>query len=140
LSVNGPSAFARQLSCARCIDWHSLCISDARADKMLTQTNRKTHLFLVRRTFMKSLTIKDLAMAEQLDSKAMQAVRGGYIAFTYYPDLSLKFDNSKTVNAQQLVNQSQDVSNISNNGNAFAKKFDTTITPTMTGTNNVNVY
>jgi hypothetical protein len=89
---------------------------------------------------MKSLTIKDLAMAEQLDSKAMKAVRGGYIAFPYYPDLSLKFDNSKTVNAQQLVNQSQDVSNISNNGNAFAKKFDTTITPTMTGTNNVNVY
>ncbi|HEY4351445.1 MAG TPA: hypothetical protein VGN31_09465 [Paraburkholderia sp.] len=89
---------------------------------------------------MKSLTIKDLAMAEQLDSKSMQAVRGGYIGFPYYPDLSLKFDNSKTVNAQQLVNQSQDVSNISNNGNAFAKKFDTTITPTMTGKNNVNVY
>jgi hypothetical protein len=89
---------------------------------------------------MKSLTIKDLAKAEQLDSKAMKAVRGGYIAFPYYPDLSLKFDNSKTVNAQQLVNQSQDVSNISNNGNAFAKNFNTTITPTMTGTNNVNVY
>ena len=88
---------------------------------------------------MKALTIKDLSVTGQLDSKAVKAVRGGHIAYPF-PRLSFKFDNSKTVNAQQLVNQSQDVSNISNNGNAFAKKFDTTITPTMTGTNNVNVY
>ncbi|MFC0401482.1 hypothetical protein [Paraburkholderia rhizosphaerae] len=89
---------------------------------------------------MKSLTIKDLSLTEQLDSRAMKAVRGGYLAYPYYPNLSLKFDTSKTVNAQQLVNQSMDVSNVSNNGNAFTKNFDTTITPTMTGTNNVNVY
>jgi hypothetical protein len=89
---------------------------------------------------MKSLTIKDLAVTEQLDSRAMQAVRGGYLAFPSYPDLSLSFDNSKTVNVQQLVNQSQNVSNVSGNGNAFTKNFNTTITPTMTGTNHVNVY
>ncbi|CAB3758785.1 hypothetical protein [Paraburkholderia solisilvae] len=89
---------------------------------------------------MKSLTIKDLSLTEQLDSRAMKAVRGGYIAFPYYPSQSFKFDNSKTVNAQQLVNQSMDISNVSNNGNAFTKNFDTTITPTMTGTNHVTVY
>jgi hypothetical protein len=89
---------------------------------------------------MKSLTIKDLSLAEPLDSRAMKAVRGGYLAFPSYPDLSLTLDNSKTVNAQQLVNQSQYVSNVSNNGNAFTKNFNTTITPTMTGTNHVTVY
>jgi hypothetical protein len=88
---------------------------------------------------MKALTIKDLSVTEQLDSKAMKAVRGGYIAYPF-PSLSFKFDNSKTVDAQQLVNQSMDVSAVSNNGNAFAKNLNTTITPTMTGTNNVNVY
>jgi hypothetical protein len=86
---------------------------------------------------MKSLTIKDLSLTEQLDSKAMKAVRGGYIAFPYS---QFSLDNSKTVNAQQLVNQSMDINNVSNNGNAFAKDFDTKIKPTMTGTNNVNVY
>ncbi len=88
---------------------------------------------------MKALTIKDLSVTEQLDSKAMKAVRGGYVAYPYFPSLSFKFDNSKTVDAQQLVNQSMNIDNVSNNGNAFAKNLNTTITPTMTGTNHVTV-
>jgi hypothetical protein len=88
---------------------------------------------------MTSLMIKDLHVTEQLDSKAMKAVRGGYIAYPYFPS-SYKFDFSKDVSAQQLVNQSLSVNNVSGNGNAFAKDLDTTITPTMTGTNNVNVH
>ncbi|GAB2902083.1 hypothetical protein GCM10027093_43880 [Paraburkholderia jirisanensis] len=89
---------------------------------------------------MKALTIKDLAVTEQLDSKAMQAVRGGYIAYPAFPSLSFKFDNSKTVDAQQLVNQTGDISAVANNNNAFAQNMNLKITPTMTGTNNVNVY
>ncbi|MFC0401477.1 hypothetical protein [Paraburkholderia rhizosphaerae] len=89
---------------------------------------------------MTSLTIKDLHVTEQLDSKAMKAVRGGFIAYPYFPSLSFKFDGSKTVSAQQLIDQSQSINNVSGNGNAFAKNFDTTITPTMTATNNVNVH
>jgi hypothetical protein len=89
---------------------------------------------------MKSLMIKDLHVTEQLDSKAMKAVRGGYLAYPYFPSLSFKFDDSKTVTAQQLIDQSQSVNNVSGNGNAFAKNFNTTITPTMTATNNVNVH
>ncbi|CAB3763051.1 hypothetical protein [Paraburkholderia humisilvae] len=89
---------------------------------------------------MTSLMIKDLYVTEQLDSRAMKAVRGGYIAYPYFPSLSFSLDNSKTVSAQQLIEQSQSINNVSGNGNAFAKNFDTTITPTMTGTNNVNVH
>jgi hypothetical protein len=89
---------------------------------------------------MKALTIKDLAVTEQLDRCAMQAVRGGYIAYPAFPSLSFKFDNSKTVDAQQLVNQSGNIDAIANNGNAFAKNMNLNITPTTTGTNNVNVY
>ncbi|HEY3598247.1 MAG TPA: hypothetical protein VGL08_12155 [Paraburkholderia sp.] len=89
---------------------------------------------------MNTLMIKDLSVTEQLDSKAMKAVRGGYIAYPYFPSLSFKFDNSKDVSAQQLVNQSLGIDNVSNNGNAFAKNLNTTITPTMTATNNVDVH
>ncbi len=89
---------------------------------------------------MNTLMIKDLSITEQLDSKAMKAVRGGYVAYPYFPSLSFKFDNSKTVDAQQLVSQSMGIDNVSNNGNAFAKNLNTTITPTMTGTNNVDVH
>jgi hypothetical protein len=89
---------------------------------------------------MKALTIKDLSLTEQLDSKAMKAVRGGYIAYPLFPSLSLNFDSSKDVSAQQLVNQSLGINAVSGNGNAFAKNLNTTITPTMTATNNVNVH
>ncbi|CAB3758765.1 hypothetical protein [Paraburkholderia solisilvae] len=89
---------------------------------------------------MNSLMIKDLHVAEPLDSRAMKAVRGGYIAYPYFPSLSFKFDNSKNVSAQQLVDQSLGINNVSGNGNAFAKNFDTTITPTMTATNHVDVH
>jgi hypothetical protein len=89
---------------------------------------------------MNSLMIKDLHVAEQLDSHAMKAVRGGYIAYPYFPSLSFKFDDSKNVTAQQLAEQSQTINNVSGNGNAFSKNFNTTITPTMTATNTVNVH
>ncbi|HVE06241.1 MAG TPA: hypothetical protein VNE00_03230 [Paraburkholderia sp.] len=89
---------------------------------------------------MNTLMIKDLSVTEQLDSKAMKAVRGGYIAYPLFPSLSFKLDDSKTVSAQQLVDQQLGVNVVAGNNNAFAKNFNTTITPTMTATNNVNVH
>jgi hypothetical protein len=89
---------------------------------------------------MSALMIKDLSIAEQLDSKAMKAVRGGYVAYPYFPSVKLDFDNSKTVDAQQLVNQGLSINNVSDNNNAFVSHLPTKITPTMTANNNVNVY
>jgi hypothetical protein len=87
---------------------------------------------------MNPLMIKDLHVTGQLDSKAMKAVRGGYIAYPSFPSLSLMLDNSKTVSALQLLNQSMAVNNVSGNGNALAQNIDTTIAPMMIGANNVN--
>ncbi|MEM5342056.1 hypothetical protein [Paraburkholderia azotifigens] len=89
---------------------------------------------------MSALMIKDLSIAEQLDSKAMKAVRGGFVAYPYFPSVKLDFDNSKTVNAQQLVNQGLSINNMSDNNNAFVSHLPTTIKPTMTANNNVTVY
>jgi hypothetical protein len=88
---------------------------------------------------MSALMIKDLSIAEQLDSKAMKAVRGGFVAFPYFPSVKLSFDNSKTVDAQQLVNQGLSINNFSDNNIAFATDINTEIKPTMTANNNVTV-
>ncbi|ACC72975.1 hypothetical protein PPMP20_28175 [Paraburkholderia phymatum] len=88
---------------------------------------------------MSALMIKDLSVTEQLDSKAMKAVRGGFVAYPYFPSLKLDFDNSKTVSAQQLVNQGLNIDNVSDNNNAFVSHLPTTIKPTMTAKNNVTV-
>ena len=88
---------------------------------------------------MSALMIKDLSIAEQLDSKAMKAVRGGFVAYPYFPSLKFDFDNSKTVNAQQLVNQSLNLNNMSDNNNAFVSHLPTTIKPDLTANNKVIV-
>lgn len=71
---------------------------------------------------MKTLTIKDLARTEQLDSAAMAGVRGGWSLpsasyklgdLTYAP----KYDTSIT--ATQNLFQQQDVSTLTANGSAF---------------------
>ncbi|WP_109477735.1 hypothetical protein [Paraburkholderia sp. C35] len=91
---------------------------------------------------MSALMINDLSVTEELDSKAMKAVRGGYLAYPYFPSTSFKFDldNSKHVDAQQLIQQNADITNMSGNNNAFASGINTTIKPTMTANNNVSVH
>jgi hypothetical protein len=89
---------------------------------------------------MSALMIKDLSVTEELDGKAMKAVRGGYLAYPYFPSLKFDFDSSKHVDAQQLVQQQMDISNVSGNNNAFATGINTTIKPTMTANNNVTVH
>jgi hypothetical protein len=87
---------------------------------------------------MSALMIKDLSVTEQLDSKAMKSVRGGYV-FAPFPSLSFKFDNSKTVDAQQLVNQTNEIDNVSDNNNAFAEHLPTTIKTNVKGNNSISL-
>ena len=89
---------------------------------------------------MNALMIKDLSVTEQLDSKAMKAVRGGFLAYPYFPSLSFSVDNSKKVDAQQLIQQEMSVNNYSDNNNAFASGLSTKITPTMTANNKIEVH
>jgi hypothetical protein len=82
---------------------------------------------------MNTLMIKDLSITEQLDSKAMSAVRGGngfgpsssYFNFTpmYAPN------NSKTLN----------IENATGNNAAFVAGVTTTIDPHLNSSNNIYV-
>ena len=92
---------------------------------------------------MNTLMIKDLSIAEQLDSRAMSAVRGGngfgpsssYFNFTpvYAPN------NSKTVDGTQLISATMNIQNATGNDAAFVAGVTTTIAPHMTSNNNIYV-
>jgi hypothetical protein len=92
---------------------------------------------------MNTLMIKDLSIAEQLDSKAMSAVRGGngfgpsssYFNFTpvYAPN------NSKTVDATQLISSTMNIQNATGNNAAFVAGVTTTINPHVSSSNNIYV-
>ena len=101
---------------------------------------------------MHTLTIKDLAVTEQLDRKAMTAVRGG-MGSSYMPSCAPSypcspsswgtpsFDMNKSdfnFNASQSLGQSQNT--IVNNGNnvAFASGITANVNPTQTASNNIN--
>jgi hypothetical protein len=85
---------------------------------------------------MKSLTIKDLSITEELDSRAMSAVRGGNLP-GYYPGINVSSYES-SFGATQLITQSQNT--LVNNGNnvAFADHLDSNVKPKQTGTNTIN--
>ena len=86
---------------------------------------------------MKSLTIKDLSVTEELDSRAMSAVRGGNLP-SFWPGYSSS-TTSLSLSAEQLISQSQNT--ISNNGNnvAFASGISSTVKPTQTANNSNTV-
>ena len=65
---------------------------------------------------MNSLMIKDLAVTEELDSRAMSAVRGGTFYFPGYSVSKTDF----TFNTQQLIGQTQNV--VNENGNNVAEQ------------------
>ena len=101
---------------------------------------------------MHTLTIKDLAVTEELDRKAMTAVRGGtgsgYMpsCAPSYPSAPYSwggpsFDFNKSdfnFNASQSLGQSQNT--VVNNGNnvAFASGITANVNPTQTGSNNIH--
>ena len=74
---------------------------------------------------MNTLMIKDLSITEQLDSKAMRAVRGGYgfgAPSTSYFNFSpvVAPNNSKNVDATQLISNELNIQNANGNNVAFA--------------------
>jgi hypothetical protein len=94
---------------------------------------------------MNTLMIKDLSITEQLDSKAMSAVRGGY-GFGYPSSSYFNFtpvyapNNSKTVDATQLISTTMNIQNANGNNAAFVAGVTTTIDPHVSSSNNINVH
>ncbi|MFM0212591.1 hypothetical protein PQQ96_34945 [Paraburkholderia sediminicola] len=96
---------------------------------------------------MNTLMIKDLSITAQLDSKAMSAVRGG-LGYGYPSSSSSVFNftpvyapnNSKNVDATQLINTSMNIQNANGNNAAFVAGVTTTIDPHVSSSNNINVY
>ncbi|MDB5749480.1 MAG: hypothetical protein JWP72_4328 [Massilia sp.] len=75
---------------------------------------------------MKTLTIKDLARTEELDSRAMAGVRGGWSkeATSYKPsykfgDMSYTPNHDSSITATQNLLQQQSVALATANGSAF---------------------
>jgi len=71
---------------------------------------------------MKTLTIKDLDRAEQLDRTAMAAVRGGWNVFapTYkLGDVTYTPSYDSSINAMQSLSQQQNVMTATANESAF---------------------
>ncbi|SOF00038.1 hypothetical protein SAMN05446635_8091 [Burkholderia sp. OK233] len=97
---------------------------------------------------MNTLMIKDLSITEQLDSKAMRAVRGGLgfgFGFGYpstsYTNISPVFapNNSNQVSATQLISNEMNIQNANGNNVAFAAGLTSSINPCVTSSNNINV-
>ncbi|WMY11576.1 hypothetical protein [Paraburkholderia phenoliruptrix] len=90
---------------------------------------------------MNMLMIKDLSITEQLDSKAMSAVRGGFGPSTSYFNFSPVYapDYSKKVNATQLISNELNIQNANGNNVAFAAGLSSTINPSVTSSNNIHV-
>ncbi|KAA1010741.1 hypothetical protein FVF58_17905 [Paraburkholderia panacisoli] len=94
---------------------------------------------------MNTLMIKDLSITEQLDSKAMSAVRGGtgygYPSSSYF-NFSPVYapNNSKTVNATQMISTATYIQNANGNNAALVSGITTNINPTVESSNNINVY
>jgi len=85
---------------------------------------------------MKSLTIKDLSITEELDSRAMSAVHGGTLP-SYWPGVSVSSYES-SFSATQLISQSQNTLNVNGNNVAFADHIDSTVKPVQKATNTIN--
>ena len=88
---------------------------------------------------MTTLTIKDLAVTQELDTDAMIAVRGGTYYGGYLPSLGLgssKHDFS--FDAQQLTQQTQDNFNATGNNAAFVSGISSTFKPTQSNSSTIS--
>jgi hypothetical protein len=90
---------------------------------------------------MTTLMIKDLAVAEELDVRAMSGVRGGTYELPYYwaPFYSHTESNSVFA-ASQSIGQVQNVLNNNGNNVAFASGITSTVNPTQSASNNINFF
>jgi len=94
---------------------------------------------------MNTLMIKDLSNTEELDGKAMSAVRGGNgyyypmsSSFTYAPVYAP--NNSKKVDATQLISTTMNIQSANGNNSALVAGTTTTIDPRIESSNNITVY
>jgi hypothetical protein len=93
---------------------------------------------------MNTLMIKDLSITAQLDSKAMSAVRGGN-GYGYPTSSFFNFspvvapNNSKKVDATQLISNELNLQNANGNNVAFATDINSSINPCITSSNNIHV-
>ena len=88
---------------------------------------------------MATLMIKDLSVTEDLDRKAMTAVRGGKGVPSYYWGPTLSFEkNDFSFNASQMLGQTQNT--VVNNGNnaAFVSGITANVNPHQDGKNTIN--
>ena len=89
---------------------------------------------------MKSLTITDLSVTQELDARAMCTIRGGtFKGGSYYalPD----FNGSKhdfTFTAEQLTSQKQDNLNMTGNNVAFAADIHSSFKPTQSSSTSIS--
>lgn len=81
-----------------------------------------------------------LSVSKELDRHAMSAVRGGQGLPGWAPLFSMpKFDFKKfSIEASQMVGQSQNVENNNGNNVAFASGITSTVSPVQTANNNIN--
>jgi hypothetical protein len=88
---------------------------------------------------MKTLTIKDLALTQELDRHHMAAVRGGHGSgqAPWFPQYEPK--SSSSLDATQDLTQLQKVVNATANGSAFIDCVDVTNNTHQFGQNNVLV-
>jgi hypothetical protein len=89
---------------------------------------------------MNTLTIKDLSVTEQLDSKSMKAVRGGagndFMPPMYFNFMSMYApNNSRTVYASQLISTTMNIQN--GNNTAFVTGATNTFDPHVSSSNNI---
>ncbi|HYD82325.1 MAG TPA: hypothetical protein VEC06_21180 [Paucimonas sp.] len=89
---------------------------------------------------MKTLMIADLAHTDTLDAKAMASVRGGMYKGLYPVPLPTWGMSSHefSLDATQVIGQTQNVVNENGNNVAFAAGITSTIKPTQTANNNIN--
>lgn len=88
---------------------------------------------------MNTLTIKDLPASEELGRKAMSAVRGGMIKAPYPHWMPYYSNESKfSLNAEQLIGQTQNVTNMNGNNVAFATDIRSVVKPHQTANNSIS--
>ena len=89
---------------------------------------------------MNTLMIKDLSITEELDSKAMGAVRGGFgPSLSYYKFNSVYApDNSTKISATQLISNELNLQNANGNNVALATDINTHQNPYTVSSNNIN--
>src|SRR5437899_3319459 len=96
-------------------EWHCVCSSSTERGKN-AQYETPTAYTTFRRITMKTLMIKDLALTEELDRKAMTAVHGGtfkgYVPYVWVPGYS---ESTSSFSASQAIGQVQDI--VNTNGN-----------------------